>query len=440
MAPVLDNVRSVNSLMTHHLSELEIKQLCVNALPEDELAAVAIHTTECQSCNQRFIEELKRQRGSAPFKFTLEPEFWFRNDHLDFDDLVGLAENTFDEETREIIDIHLGSCESCREDVRSFLAFREATAGEMNVSYGPTHYEPTEAIQGTPWWQRLPIRPVYAAAAIVLVAVAVLIGVIALSSRSGPLEANKQEQINREGSPSTPTPAPSQEDSAKLAILKDAGGEVTIDRDGRITGLDEVSENSRQYVARAALSEQISPADVLRRLSGEPGGLRGNDDGPQGFRLLYPVRTIIIEARPVFRWESLPGASSYRVYVLDQNGNQVSQSQELPPTQTQWGAPTSLRRGRIFSWVVTALVDGKKVVSPSASTPEIKFAVLSTADFQELSRLKRSNSHLALGVFYARVGLLNEAEREFEGLVELNPELELPRKLLQSVRTIRKAA
>jgi len=428
--------------MTHHLSELEIKQLCASALPEDEHVAAAIHTTECPSCNQRFIEELKRQRGSAPFRFTLEPEFWFRNDHLDFDDLVRLAENTFDEEMREIIDIHLSTCESCREDVRSFLAFREATAGEMNVSYGPTHYESHAAIQGTPWWQRLPIRPVYAAAAIVLVAVAVLIGVIVLSRRSGPLKANTQEQIKRdsERSPSiTPTPAPSVED-AKVAILKDAGGEVTIDRDGRITGLDEVSEKSRQYVARAALSEQIAPADVLRRLSGQPGGLRGTDDGPQGFRLLYPVRTVVTEARPVFRWESLRGVSSYRVYVLDQNGNQVSQSQELPPTQTQWEAPTSLRRGRIFSWVVTALVDGKKVVSPAASAPEIKFAVLSTADSQELSRLKKSNSHLALGVFYARVGLLSEAEREFERLVELNPQTELSRKLLQSIRNIRKAA
>jgi hypothetical protein len=427
--------------MTHHLSELEIKQLCVSALPDDELVASAIHTTECESCDQRFIEELKRQRGSAPFSFTLEPEFWFRDDHLDFDDLVGLADNTFDEEMREIINIHLSTCESCREDVRSFLAFREGTVGEMNVSYGPSYYEPNEAMQGTPWWQRLPIRPVYAAAAIVLVAVAVLIGVIVLSRRSGPLEANKQEQINRERSPSiTPTPAPSVADSAKVTVLKDAGGEVTIDRDGRITGLDEVSETSRQYVARAALSEQIAPSDVLKRLSGEPGGLRGNNDGPQGFRLLYPVRRVVTEARPVFRWESLPGASSYRVYVLDQDGNQVSDSQELPPTETQWGAPASLRRGRIFSWVVTALVDGKKVVSPSASTPEIKFAVLSTADSQELSRLKKSNSHLALGVFYARVGLLNEAEREFEGLVELNPQSELSRKLLQSVRSIRKAA
>jgi hypothetical protein len=430
--------------MTHHLTTLQIKQLCVSALPEDELSAAAMHTAECQSCDQRFIEELKRQRGPVPFNFSLEPEFWFRNDHLEFDDLVGLAENKFDEETREIIDTHLSTCESCREDVRSFRSFREATAGEMNLSYSPTYYEPSDDLRAAPWWwERLPRRPVYTVAAIVLVAVAVLIGVMALSRKSGPLQANKQEQINgdSERSPGfAPTPAPGVEDSAKLATLKDAGGEVTINRDGRMTGLDEVSEKSRQYVARAALSEQIVPADVLRRLSREQSGLRGNNDGPQEFRLLYPIRRVVTEDRPVFRWESLPGVSSYRVYVLDQDGNQVSQSEELPPTQTQWEAPASLRRGQIFSWVVTALVDGKKVVSPSASAPEIKFAVLSTADFQELNHLKKSNSHLALGVFYARVGLLNEAEREFEGLVGLNPQSELPRKLLQSVRTIRKAA
>jgi hypothetical protein len=88
---------------------------------------------------------------------------------------------------------------------------------------------------------------------------------------------------------------------------------------------------------------------------------------------------------------------------------------------------------------VTAVVDGKKVVSPSASAPEMKFAILSTADFQELNRLKKSNSHLALGVFYARAGLLEEAEHEVQRLAELNRQSELPRKLLQSVRRMKKA-
>jgi hypothetical protein len=227
-------------------------------------------------------------------------------------------------------------------------------------------------------------------------------------------------------------------DSLKVVTLNDGGREVTIDKNGRVTGLDELPENSRQYIAQATLAEKLEPADVLRRLSGDQSGLRGSDDDPPGFRLLYPVRSVVIEDRPVFRWESLPGASSYRVYVLDANGKQVAQSDELPPNQTQWEAPARLRRGQISSWVVTALVDGKKVVSPSASAPEMRFAVLSRADFQELSRLKKSNSHLALGVFYARTGLLREAEHEFESLSKLNPQSELSRKLLQSVRSLQK--
>jgi hypothetical protein len=146
-----------------------------------------------------------------------------------------------------------------------------------------------------------------------------------------------------------------------------------------------------------------------------------------------------MEDRPLFRWENLSGVLSYRVYVLDANGNQVTESEELPPTKTQWKPPAPLRRGQIFSWMVTAVVDGKKIVSPSASAPEMRFAVLSTENFQELTSLQKSNSHLALGVSYARAGLLNEAEREFQSLVKLNPQSELARKLLQSVRSIRKA-
>jgi hypothetical protein len=431
-----------------HLSTLQVKKLAENALPEDDVVAAAVHTAKCQSCHRRFVEELRRERGSAPFNFTLEPGFWFRDDHVDFDLLVALADKTLDEETEEIINIHLQTCETCREDVRSFLAFRETTARELDISYGPTGYESAHNVSTPPWWQRLQRGSVYAVAAIVLVAVAVLIGVIALNKRSGSLEASKQDQTDHgiERSPGispspahnvTPSPS-SNDDSARVAILKDARGEVTIDRNGRVTGLDEVSENTRQYVARASLLERIEPADVLRRLSGEQSGLRGNDNTRQEFELSYPVRRVVIEDRPFFRWESLAGASSYRVYVLNANGKQVSQSEELPPAQTEWKTPAPLRRGQIFSWVVSALVDGKKLVSPSASAPEIKFAVLSTADFQELARLKKSNSHLALGVFYARTGLLSEAEREFESLIKLNPDSELPRKLLQSVRSTRK--
>jgi hypothetical protein len=69
----------------------------------------------------------------------------------------------------------------------------------------------------------------------------------------------------------------------------------------------------------------------------------------------------------------------------------------------------------------------------------VKFAILSGNDINDLNQLKKSDSHLALCIFYARVGLVTESEREFQKLIQLNPQSELPRKLLQSVRNLRKA-
>lgn len=438
-----------NFEVTHHLSKSQVERFSVNALTEDEAAAAAVHMAGCQDCHQRFVAELNHQRGSTPFSFTLDPEFWFRDDHVDFDLLIGLADETLDQDTQEIIGIHLKTCETCREDVRSFLAFRKASAGEMNVSYARPDYEATQTlIPAVPSKRGWLAKPSYAIAAVVLVVLALLAGIIALNNKSGPLEASNKDQANT-GAERNPDVSPSRspdsvstpssvDDSAQVAKLNDAGGEVTIDKSGRVTGLDNVSEASRQYIARTALSEQIQPADVLRRLSSRQSGLRGDGNSVKEFKLLYPSRRVVTEDKPTFKWESLSGVTSYRVYILDANGDQLTQSEELPATQTQWKSPFPLRRGQIFSWVVTALMDGKEIVSPSASAPEVKFAILSGNDLNELNQLKKSDSHLALGVFYARVGLVTEAEREFQKLIELNPQSELPRKLLQSVRSGRK--
>lgn len=112
--------------MTDHPSTSQLERFCVSALAKDEAGVVAVHLANCPACDERFVEELRRQVGSGPFTFTLEPEFCFQHDHLDSDLLVELAEGKLDQCTREIIDVHLSTCETCREDVRSFLAYRKA--------------------------------------------------------------------------------------------------------------------------------------------------------------------------------------------------------------------------------------------------------------------------------------------------------------------------
>lgn len=394
--------------------------------------------------------------------FTLAPEFWFRNDHVDYEHLVGLADDKLEAETRETIGIHSKVCETCREDIQSFLAFRKQSVQEMEVSYGPTGHTSPHIGSELPWWRGLGWKPTYAVAAVVLAALALVITAFVLKRRSETLEAKKNEpsQINIVASP-TPTnnnpasllsttnpepsrspdanPSPTIDNSTTVAVLKDGRGEVTLDESGRIEGLEEISSGSRQEIAQALLTERIEKPDVLKTLGGEESNLRGSNNSAKAFKLLYPTRRVIIEDRPICRWEGLSAASSYKVYLLDSTGNTIVTSGELSPTETQWRTPTSLKRGEVFSWVVTALVDGNEIVSPAASAPEMKFAVLSTKDAQELTQLKRTRSHLALGVFYARTGLLTEAEREFQQVVRLNPQSQLPRKLLRSVRSLRQS-
>ena len=53
----------------------------------------------------------------------------------------------------------------------------------------------------------------------------------------------------------------------------------------------------------------------------------------------------------------------------------------------------------------------------------------------QLNKLRKTRSHLALGVFYAREGMVAEAEREFRILVQNNPGSPRAKKLLGQVQS-----
>jgi hypothetical protein len=195
----------------------------------------------------------------------------------------------------------------------------------------------------------------------------------------------------------------------------------------------------KRDIASALVAEKIAAPAVLNSLAPESTILRGNGNTGAPFRLLSPGRIVIIESSPIFKWGQLAGASAYRVYVLDARGHQVAKSEDLSSAITEWRPIAPLNRGDIYSWVVIAIVDGKEIVSPGAAAPAMKFQVLTASDLEKLNELKATHSHLALGVFYARVGLLSEAEHEFQELVRLNPDAKATKTLLRSVRLVRGA-
>jgi predicted anti-sigma-YlaC factor YlaD len=460
--------------MTDHVSTSQMELFAGSALPEAETDSISEHLMTCESCHQLFVEALRSQKDSTGLSFTVSPESLLRHEHIQYEQLVGLAENRLDATDREIIDTHLKACATCREDFRSFLAFKNQLEPELRVRYGPTAAPPPrKKAFWADWWRGLAWNPAYAAA-VVLIGIALVVGaVLLLKRRAGSLEAKKtQPSQGVIGSASqaptpdnqavsvqpTPVPLPSEqlpryspspaltvknqegrkplENAGVVATLNDERGRVTIDRAGNVSGLDEIPQNTRRQIADALLAENIKAPATQTELGGGPVSLRGPGKSPT-FKLLSPARVVIISDRPFFEWEKLGGATSYQVSVGDLKGHEIAKSEALPADQIRWTPSTSLKRGEIYVWEVEATIDSKKIVSPGRSAPQMKFKVLSSSSAQELEQLKTARSHLALGVFYAREGMVAEAEHEFQILVRDNPRTTALKKLLTQIQSWR---
>lgn len=438
---------------TTHISESKLERFSVRNLSETELTNVAGHLTECPDCQAEFVSTLRRQRGTANLSFSLSHEFWLRHGHLDYEQLVELGDGKLDAADRELFDAHLQVCPACSDDVKGFMAFREQITPEMGVSYGPLENGSVkEQLPWISWWRGRTWSPVYSTALVVL-GIALVIGAALLLNQRAENEQAQQEptpQVSPSSTPGgdlatlpSPPASPGESPSEKptgaeaVVVLNDRGGTITVDKSGNVSGLEDVPASTRNEIAQVLLSERLDAPAILKKLRGQEGGLRGSNN-KQPFKLISPSRAVIVSDLPMFSWEKAQGASAYKVYVNDLAGHEVARSEELPPESIRWRVQKALKRGDIYSWTVVAVVDGKEVVSPGPSSPEMKFRILSTSSLQQLNELLKTRSHLALGVFYAREGLLAEAERELRILVRDNPRSQPANNLLREIQSWQK--
>ncbi len=438
-----------NSEMTEHISTAKMELFGARGLEEAELSKVARHIVDCSDCSRQFVSTLSRQKGATAVRFTLAPEFWLRHEHIDYERLVEFADDRLEAADHELIDAHLKVCSTCKEDVRSFLAFREQIAPQFRVSYAPAEQAPVrERLSWVGWWRGLALKPIYSTLLIVL-GIALLVGGVLLLNRRLVNQQARQEPTT-EVSPgltksdqvadlSSPTISPTETPLEKpggaepIMVLNDGGGTITVDKSGNVTGLEGVSVSTRDEIAQVLISGRIDRPPVLKELGGQDVALRGSNRG-QPFNLISPERTVIVSDRPTFKWESVSGASAYTVYINDTSGQIVTMSGELRPERREWLASRPLKRGEIYAWTVTTMVNGKEIVSPGPNSPEMKFQVLSSSDLEQLNQLKKSRSRLALAVFYVNIGMLTEAEREFQLLLRQNPRSVVIKKLLSRIR------
>ena len=457
--------------MNAHLHPNQIEGFYDRRLETAEMIADWEHLDTCDDCHRLFRDVFRERRQGAPVTLNLSPAYWFRDEHFDYETMAGYADETLDGEMREVAELHLRMCGNCRRELQSLIAFRRATESELNLRYGPN-----EMIKNRAWlsflreWPRVSWKPVYTFAALILIGLAIttsvsifkpaqdknsggeiLTGITASPSASvSPSPAVKEKNIaqslTNELTPKSNSipPRPKRRNTSRahsslsetLLALNDGGRQVIVDRHGQLTGLDDVPPEMRQSVREMLLTGEVKLPDFLSEFNGARSALRGTGDNT-AFKLLSPVGVVIADDRPTFQWEPLEGATAYRVEISDSPSRDPIRGDPLPATATQWTPSGALPRGNFYSWIVIATVDGKEVVSPDASLPEAKFKVLDDEKAKELNLLKRAGSHLALGVFFAREGMIAEAEKELQTLSDRNPELPELQKMIRSLRSIR---
>jgi hypothetical protein len=190
-------------------------------------------------------------------------------------------------------------------------------------------------------------------------------------------------------------------------------------------------------MVNALVTQRIRRSSEVQRLqTGRTGALRSQEAEPiPQFRLRSPVGVVVASRRPTFRWQPVKGATHYIVTVvqdLDRDDALVSP----PLAKPEWTPSVALKFGTVYVWQAEAtLAGGRKALSPSAPEPEAKFQVVRADAFKDIQELMRMRppSHFALGVAYARAGLLAEARHEMRILAHQNPDSELVRLLARSL-------
>ena len=358
--------------------------------------------------------------------------------HLDYEQhLEPYVDGTADDIDREIVESHVAECSRCADELRDLLAFREQPA--VSSARVPS----TRRKQWLRQWTWLP-RPALAMA--LVVAVVVVSTAFLWWTRYATSRRSEQARINLpEPSPATPEPSAQQHPTIDqipreepLLVLNDAGGEVTVNKQGRLEGLQELPPDLRESVERALTTRRLHASPALSGWLTGAGELRGEMGMQSTFAPVAPTDVVIETDRPTFRWRALEDALNYVVTIYNAKLRQVASSG--PVNGTEWTISTPLERGVTYSWQISASKDGQTVVSPKPPLPEARFRILDQAAASTLAKLKKTagNSHLALGVFYWKHGLIDESVHEFQALAKANPNSPAAAELLASIRSLRR--
>ena len=406
--------------MTEHPTKQQLDEYRWRVLAPAAFMSVHRHVAGCPQCaaecNQpqdlaRDLDDLHTALLDAPDETPY---------HLSAKEALAYARGELGEIDREIAESHLGSCQVCLNEVQ-----RHSRVRRFRVS---------PFVERWPRWK---IAAVLSGAMfLIYLAIWLLLPRPAQNKEQAWTPTN---QSSPQSSPATSEHTPEVPANEFALVLNDGNQKITVDKQGKLAGLDQLPSSSQQRIRAALQTGKLERAPALSQLASQSSTLLGDSGNGLPFRLIGPLGLVVRSERPTLRWRALDGAQSYQVIVTDADLNEVAASPSL--NTTEWAIAKPLKAGRIYSWQVTAIKDGVKITSPVLPAPQAKFKVLDRATAEQLLKAERAypDSHLTLGVLYAEAGLLDDAEQQLRLFISNNPTAGIAQKLLQNVTAMRAA-
>ena len=459
--------------MSEHISEQDGERYRKRVMTSDELFATSFHLAVCDACHDRFAGQDVLEPTYTFIRDQLKAAQDEESDHIGYEQIAAYVDQKLSWPDREVVETHFEICSQCTSMADKRRLNAPLSSPATPVSGKPSSRASIGRMTVAPW--RVPAAALAGALLVWLVLLPLRSQVGGLQaeveqlrrtnetlsqevSALGKLQAQRDqyqresERLRQENEASqavigrlerelaqkqvrSPGPVFS---SQPVVALTDESGPVVLDEQGNITGINSLPLSYQRLIKTALTTGRLKTPPLIGKLIGRSSKTMGNAGSSIPFALLAPAGTVIESDRPTFRWQPLAEASGYTVTLLDSGQNKVATSPML--STNDWQMTARLKRGQIYYWQVKALQNGKEVVSHSGPAPDVRFKILEQAKVDELERARKlcSGSHVALGVIYAQMGLVDEAEKEIEKLARFNPSSAVVQRLLRSLQTLKR--
>ncbi|MBI1760859.1 MAG: zf-HC2 domain-containing protein [Acidobacteria bacterium] len=407
--------------MTTHLSKQELLSFQQRRVSAAELLRIDRHLSACSDCAQRLDSAPGLQSTVRRLQTELAGAEGELCSYFGFAQKADYVNGQLSAPEMALAKSHLEQCAEC---CLEFVELQEVRAGlTPGRAASPVTQTAWEKISG--WFEMPVVRWAWRG----LGTVATVVVLAWLTATLWPGRETFQPARTRATPTSTPlppsdettpaSPTPNTASGAKsdetvlpadalLATLRDGERHITLDSTGQLRGLEALSPAAQVAVKEALATQQIKLSAQVVQMRTATVELLDQRRDPVDFALLAPLGQVVQATRPRLRWQALNGATCYYVTVYDTNFQKVAASGAL--TGTEWVPATPLERGRSYYWQVRALRDEQEFFAPAPNAPDAKFKVLERVQLAEIEQARTGQaSHLALGVLYARAGLLEEA-------------------------------